>query len=103
MSDLGRVKSYINRAKEMKSGSTEDSSKMDTETAKKFINAALNVGNSTVVRNITEPAISSVSFQGKHTKFPQESKKSDDEKEKPKQLKKKKSDYKVGKAKHNKK
>lgn len=53
--------------------------KVDTGAAKRFIEAALNngTGNSTVITGTPEPAISSVTFQGKHTKFEQDD--SDDE------------------------
>ncbi|ODQ61376.1 hypothetical protein WICANDRAFT_61932 [Wickerhamomyces anomalus NRRL Y-366-8] len=79
MKDLARVKSYMNRAKEALNPSKEK--KVDTGVAKRFIEAALNsgTGNSTVVTGTPEPAISSASFQGKHTKFKDENEKSDDE------------------------
>ncbi|CAM9018929.1 unnamed protein product [Wickerhamomyces anomalus] len=73
MKDLARVKSYMNRAKEALNPSKG--------VAKRFIEAALNsgTGNSTVITGTPEPAISSASFQGKHTKFKDENEKSDDE------------------------
>lgn len=54
---------------------------VDTGVAKRFIEAALNngTGNSTVVTGTPEPAISSASFQGKHTKFNDEKSMSDDD------------------------
>ncbi|CCH44062.1 Exosome complex protein LRP1 [Wickerhamomyces ciferrii] len=53
---------------------------VDTAAAKRFIEAALNngTGNSTVITGTPEPAISSASFQGKHTKFQQSDNDSDE-------------------------
>ncbi|KAH3677152.1 hypothetical protein WICMUC_001907 [Wickerhamomyces mucosus] len=77
MDDLNRVKSYVARLKEVENQSKNEEvkSEKDTEAAKRFINAALNsgTGNSTVVKGVPEPAISSASFKGTHTKFKDES------------------------------
>lgn len=64
MSELGRCKVYMDKAKELdaKNAAKDKSSSLQEEQAKKVFRSALDGRN-------TEPAISSMNFQGKHTKF----------------------------------
>ncbi|KAH3681981.1 hypothetical protein WICPIJ_007052 [Wickerhamomyces pijperi] len=80
MEDLNRVKSYMKRYKDASSGVDEEEQKrIDTEKAKRFINAAL--GNNqqsnlnTTTSSMAQPAIST------HTKFAADDEKKEDKKE----------------------
>ncbi|BAO41397.1 exosome complex protein LRP1 [Kluyveromyces marxianus DMKU3-1042] len=68
MAELGRCKSYMDKSKQLetKQQSQEQETLEQEKQAKKVLQSALS-GKS------TEPAISSVHFQGKHTKFADES------------------------------
>ncbi|ODV93933.1 hypothetical protein PACTADRAFT_4830 [Pachysolen tannophilus NRRL Y-2460] len=70
MAELNRVQSYMKRLKTLQAEQKrkQQELKENNESAKKFIKTQLS-GNSIVVTGKQEPAISKVSFEGKHTRF----------------------------------
>lgn len=78
MKELTRIKSYINRAKELESNSTnkQKNQEIQAEKAKEFLQNTLgtksSVGGAAMTDNLSSPAISSSNFKGTHTKFEQD-------------------------------
>lgn len=78
MKELTRIKSYINRAKELENNSvsTQKNQEIHAEKAKQFLQNTLgtksSVGGAAMTENLSTPAISSANFTGTHTKFEEE-------------------------------
>lgn len=82
--ELARVKSYMNRLKELEAKiSSKDTTKEDSEAAKNFLQNTLggkiNGGGAAVPEGLSKPAISKANF-GKHTKFDEKSEEEEQEK-----------------------
>lgn len=75
MNELNRIKAYMKRLKEFELKLLKDESKDEkkSDQAKKFLEntlgSKLNGGGAAKPQSLSEPAISSSNFKGKHTKF----------------------------------
>lgn len=88
MGELNKCKSYMKRLKDLETVDSQENGKLKREKAMvdRFMKTQLS-GNSTVVTGVQEPAISRVSFEGKHTKFADNKSTSDDDDAKPLEVK----------------
>lgn len=75
MKELARIKSYINRSKELQknTASKQKSDEILASKAKEFLQNTLgmksSIGGAALTENLSTPAISSSNFKGTHTKF----------------------------------
>lgn len=72
MQDLGRIQKSMGEFKQLqeKLRNDEQEKKADTETTREFLQRTLGTtGGAAVTENMKSPAISSATFQGKHTVF----------------------------------